>query len=238
MKKLIIVLLLLMSFIALSQNKTDEKSKINEDKAVKSEKKEAKTSPKDKKNEVKKEDFTESDFELNLNKLENEVNILKEKIFRSKARLATLQETLISGKSIESAKMVIKHINKMTHFDLKSIIYYLDGEPLEPMVDIDGSLSNLKSKILFDDIAVPGIHMISIVAKLEISEMGLFDYAKGYRFQLKADRSFQIQEGKTVTISIELTEKGGYFNDITKKPTVIFKADIKDGLNISKGKKK
>jgi len=227
MKSLTVALLFLFGIIVFSQDKIDNMPKKKVEEAKKN------------KQKASKEDFTEADFETKLKSLETEVNALKEKIFRSKARLATLQETLVSGKSIETSKMVIKHVNKLEHFQLKSIIYYLDGEPLEPMVDIDGSLSKLKSKVIFDNIAVPGIHMISIVAKLEINEMGFFDYAKGYRFQLKADRSFQIQEGKTVVISIELTEKGGYFNDITKKPTVLFKADIKDGLKLnSKGKKK
>lgn len=244
MKKLFIISLFFISIIALAQAKeggngtsnTKIKEPITKKNEVKTEKKKA--LPKDKQ---KVPELTEQEFEIKLKDLETDVNILKEKIFRSKARLSTLQETLISGKSIQSAKLIIKHINKFSHFNVKSIMYYLDGEQLWTFVDVDGNLTKLKEKTLYDKVVVPGIHMLSVVVKLEISELGLFNYAKGYQFQIKANRSFHIQEGTIATISIELKEKGGYFNDITDKPDIVFKAGIAKELtadNINKNKKK
>jgi len=246
MRKLFIVSLFFISIIALSQTKGDVSTKNNtnvkkaviEENQKESETKKAEAA---KKKTIPVNELTEQEFEIKLKDLETDVNILKEKIFRSKARLSTLQETLISGKSIQSAKLIIKHVNKFSHFNVKSIIYYLDGEQLWAFVDIDGNLTKLKEKTLYDKVVVPGIHMLSVVVKLEISELGLFNYAKGYQFQIKANRSFHIQEGTVATISVELKEKGGYFNDITDKPDIVFRAGIAKELtidNINKNKKK
>jgi hypothetical protein len=193
------------------------------------------------KTKVELQELTEEEFELKLKNLETDVNLLKEKIFRSKARLSTLQETLISGKSIQSAKLIINHINKFSHFNVKSIIYHFDGKPLWASVDTDGNLSSLKNKALYDGVVIPGNHMLSVIIKLEISELGLFDYSKGYQFQIKASHSFHIEEGKVTTINIYLNEKGGYFNKLTDKPDVVFKAGITKDLtagDINKNKKK
>ncbi len=244
MKKLFIIGLFFISIIALSQTK--EVSNIKDNAKIKepiAKKNRTKAENKEllPKNKKTVSELTEQEFEIKLKGLETDVNILKEKIFRSKARLSTLQETLISGKSIQSAKLIIKHVNKFSHFNVKSIMYYLDGEQLWTFVDIDGNLTKLKEKILYDKVVVPGIHMLSVVVKLEISELGLFNYAKGYQFQIKANRSFHIQEGTVATISVELKEKGGYFNNITDKPDIVFKAGIAKELtagNINKNKKK
>jgi len=236
MKNLFIIILFFISIIVVANdpavnNNVDDSSK----QKITDTKKEL---PEDKE---KVSELTESEFEIKLKDLETDVNKLKEKIFRSKARLSTLQETLISGKSIQSAKLVIKHKNEFTHFNIKSIMYYLDGEQLWTVVDVDGSLTKIKKKELYNKVVIPGIHMISVVVKLEISELGLFNYAKGYQFQIKANRSFHIQEGTVATVSVELKEKGGYFNKITDKPDIVFKAGIVKELsasNVNESKKK
>ena len=240
MNKSIIILFLLISTFIFSQDKLSDvniKKEKTEDSASTSSATN-KEELKSKKSEESSSGLTQEEFELKLKNLETDVNLLKEKIFRSKARLATLQETLISGKSIQSAKLVINHVNKFSHFDIKSIIYHFDGKPLYAVVDTDGSISKLKKKTLYDGVIIPGNHMLSIVVKLEISELGLFDYSKGYQFQVKASHSFHIEEGKVTTINIVLKEKGGYFNNLTEKPDVAFEAGVTKDLTASDIKKK
>ncbi len=173
----------------------------------------------------------EQTFELELNDLETDVNLLKEKVFRSKARLSTLHETLVSGKAIQGAKLSLFHKNDLTHFEVKSVIYHLDGASLYAKADIDGDLSKEKSIQLYNKIIIPGYHLISIIVKLEVKGYGVFSYAKGYQFQLKASHSFYIEEGKITTVNVSIYEKGGYFSDLTQKPDILFKAGVSKDLS-------
>lgn len=177
-------------------------------------------------NNFSESNMSEQEFELELKSLETDVSLLKEKVFRSKARLSTLHETLVSGKSIQGAKLNLFHKNDMTGFIVKSAIYHLDGSSLYAKVDVDGDLGDKKSIELFNKVIIPGYHLVSVVFKLEVKGYGLFSYAKGYQFQIKASHSFYIEEGKITTINVNLYEKGGFFSDLTQKPDVVFKAGI------------
>lgn len=177
-------------------------------------------------NNFSESNMSEQEFELELKSLETDVSLLKEKVFRSKARLSTLHETLVSGKSIQGAKLNLFHKNDMTGFVVKSAIYHLDGSSLYAKVDVDGDLGGKKSIELFNKVIIPGYHLVSVVFKLEVKGYGLFSYAKGYQFQIKASHSFYIEEGKITTINVNLYEKGGFFSDLTQKPDVVFKAGI------------
>ncbi|MBN2694129.1 hypothetical protein JXR93_05660 [bacterium] len=173
----------------------------------------------------------EQTFELELNDLETDVNLLKERVFRSKARLSTLHETLVSGKAIQGAKLSLFHKNDLTHFEIKSVIYHLDGAPLYAKADVDGDLTKEKSIQLYNKIIIPGYHLVSIIVKLEVKGYGVFSYARGYQFQLKASHSFYIEEGKITTVNVSVYEKGGYFSDLTKKPDILFKAGVSKDLS-------
>ncbi len=177
-------------------------------------------------NNFNESNMSEQEFELELKSLETDVSLLKEKVFRSKARLSTLHETLVSGKSIQGAKLNLFHKNDMSGFIVKSAIYHLDGSSLYAKVDVDGDLGDKKSIELFNKVIIPGYHLVSVVFKLEVKGYGLFSYAKGYQFQIKASHSFYIEEGKITTINVNLYEKGGFFSDLTQKPDVVFKAGI------------
>ena len=63
--------------------------------------------------------------------LEDRVNDLKEKIFRTKTRLMNLQEMVIGGDAAAGAKAVLLHHNEMgSAFVLESAAYSLDGNPV------------------------------------------------------------------------------------------------------------
>src|SRR5581483_11223629 len=67
-------------------------------------------------------------FDLKIKGIEEKVNDLKEKIFRTKSRLLLLQETVLGGDISSSAKAVIFHDNEMgSAFVLESASYTLDG---------------------------------------------------------------------------------------------------------------
>src|SRR3954466_3319745 len=80
-------------------------------------------------------------FNTRVKTLEEQVVDLKEKIYRSKARLLLLQETVLGGDLSTGARAVLFHKNEMGNsFVLESVAYALDGAPIFTKVNEDGDL--------------------------------------------------------------------------------------------------
>src|SRR5262249_40513739 len=81
-------------------------------------------------------------FQTRVKTLEEQVVDLKEKIYRTKARLLLLQETVLGGDLSSGARAVLVHKNDMGgSFALDSVAYALDGAPILTRTDKDGDLS-------------------------------------------------------------------------------------------------
>ncbi len=236
MRMLLYLLLLVFSTTIISgKDVNNEAKKSAEIVKEKSDKKE-KTK---KKNKISKKLENEK-IQFELKKLEMDASLLKEKIFRSKARLSTLHETLVQGKSIQGSKLIVIHLNNLSNFDIKEVIYHLDGKPLYSSVDANGK----KEIVLYNSSIIPGNHMLSTIVVLKVSGFSFFSYAKGYTFNIKSNYSFYVEEGKVTSVNVDIYEKGGYFNELVDKPAIVFKAGVvknlsaKDIVNIKKTKKK
>jgi hypothetical protein len=97
--------------------------------------------------------------ELKVRTLEERVSDLKEKIFRTKARLMNLQEMVIGGDITTGSKAVLVHRNEMgSSFYLESVSYALDGAPIYSKVDVEGDLEKRDEFEIFNGRIVPGNH--------------------------------------------------------------------------------
>jgi hypothetical protein len=169
----------------------------------------------------------EEDHAVKMRGLEERVNDLKEKIFRSKARLMLLRETVLSG-AIAGAKAVIIHENRMgSNFELESASYALDGAPLLSKVDKDGDLSDKESLDLFTGAIVPGNHNISVNLVYRGSGFGVFSYLRGYKFKIRSSYAFTAEEGKITTVHVVAYEKGGITTDLQDRPAIRYDVEIK-----------
>ncbi|MCA9668161.1 MAG: hypothetical protein KC503_21335, partial [Myxococcales bacterium] len=75
------------------------------------------------------------DYNVRLKQLEARVNELKERIFRSKARLNLLKETVLHG-VIAGSRAIIKHKNEMgSSFRLVKLVYAVDGAQIFSKTD-------------------------------------------------------------------------------------------------------
>src|SRR5207237_3458859 len=123
-------------------------------------------------------------------RLEERVNELKERIFRSKQRLAQLQEAVVGGVS-SGAKCKIVHKNDMgSTFKLREIHYFLDGAPLRQEVDSGDGLSNKATIDLFDGAILPGNHQITVNLVYQGFGYGVFSYLEGYQFKIRSSHTF------------------------------------------------
>ena len=181
----------------------------------------------------------EEAYSIKLKGLEEKVNELKEKVFRSKARLLLLQETVLTGK-VSSAKLNLVHRNEMGSFyKLESAAYALDGAPVFSKVDQNGDLDKAEElEILPTSSMVAGNHMVSVYLVYRGSGFGIFSYLEGYRFKIKSSYTFYIEEGKVTRVKVVAFEKGGFTTDLKDRPAVRFdvesKPDIEDKKSIGK----
>lgn len=159
----------------------------------------------DKESEVT--DNVEQGYNLKLRNLEEKINSLKDKIFRSKQRLAILQETVLSG-SIAGARATIVHKNKVGNaFQLVSVVYYLDEAPVYKKIDKPDELKE-DEIIVFDGSVVPGPHHLSVYFVFKGRGYYIFSYMKGYTFKMKAGHSFNVEEGNLMEITVTPKDKG------------------------------
>ena len=166
-------------------------------------------------------------YELKLRGLEERVNELKEKIFRTKARILQLQETVVTGSIGAGARTVLVHRNELGGaFKLLSAQYALDAQPIFKKVDINGDLDGIEEKEIFSGNIVPGNHNISVQLVLQGQGYGFFSYVKGYKFKVKSSYTFTAEEGKIITVKIVGFERGGITTKLEERPAVRYDIQI------------
>ncbi|HEX9049723.1 MAG TPA: dihydrolipoamide acetyltransferase [Anaeromyxobacter sp.] len=169
----------------------------------------------------------EEQNELKVRTLEERVSDLKEKIFRTKARLMNLQEMVIGGDITTGSKAVLVHRNEMgSSFYLESVAYALDGAPIYTKVDVDGDLEKREEFEIFNGRIVPGNHQISVQLVYRGHGYGLFSYLEGYKFKVQSSYAFNAEPGKVNTIKVVGFEKGGLTAELKDRPAVRYDVDV------------
>jgi hypothetical protein len=167
-------------------------------------------------------------YTVRLRDLEDRINRLKEQIFRSKARLSLLAETVLDRK-IAGAKAIISFRNEMgSSFRLNKATFLLDGGPIFNKSDEDGSLADREVIDLFDGPVMPGDHTVSVVLLYQGHGYGIFSYLKGYSFKTRASRTFTVSEAKAIKLEIVGYEKGSVTTPLEERPAVRFVEDFAD----------
>jgi hypothetical protein len=166
-------------------------------------------------------------YELKLRNLEERVNELKEKIFRTKARILQLQETVVTGSIGAGARAVLIHRNEMGGaFKLVSVQYALDSQPIFKKVDVDGDLDGIEEKEIFNGNIVPGNHNIAVQEVFQGQGFGFFSYVKGYKFKVTSSYTFTAEEGKIIKVKIVGFERGGITTSLEERPAVRYDIQI------------
>ena len=160
-------------------------------------------------------------FTTRVKTLEEQVVDLKEKIYRTKARLLLLQETVLGGDLSTGARAVIYHRNEMgSGFILESVAYALDGAPIFTKVDVGGDLDKREEFEIFNGRIVPGNHQIAVRMVYRGSGYGIFKYLEGYKFKLQSNQTFNAEGGKVTTLKVVGYDKGGITSDIKERPAI------------------
>src|SRR5688572_5778381 len=117
-------------------------------------------------------------YAVRLRDLEQRINELKEQIFRSKARLSLLAETVLQG-VVAGAQAVVVHENRMSSsYKLIKAVYALDGAPIFNKADDEGSLGERDSFDVYNGSIVPGEHTLTVNLEYRGHGYGIFSYLK------------------------------------------------------------
>ncbi|HEY1418687.1 MAG TPA: dihydrolipoamide acetyltransferase [Myxococcaceae bacterium] len=166
-------------------------------------------------------------FQTRVKTLEEQVVDLKEKIYRTKARLLLLQETVLGGDLSSGARAVLVHKNDMGgSFALDSVAYALDGAPILTRTDKDGDLSKRPEFEIFNGRIVPGQHQVAVRLVYRGKGFGVFSYLEGYKFTVSSSYTFSAEPGKVTTVKVVGYEKGGLTTDLKDRPAVRYDVEV------------
>lgn len=149
-----------------------------------------------------------------------EVDDLKDKIFRSKARLALLRETVLKG-VMAGSRVVIAHRNLMgSGFRLVKMVYIMDGAQIYARSDESGSLDSEDELVIYDGNLPPGAHNVTIELTYKGHGYGVFAYLSGYTFDSRSSHSFTAPENGAVKLSSVGFERGNLTTEMKDRPSV------------------
>jgi hypothetical protein len=171
-------------------------------------------------------------FDLKTKALEEQVNDLKEKIFRTKSRLQSLAESVLgSGELNSGAKLALWHRNELgSSYVLTSAAYTLDGAPLYTKVDETGDLNEREEFVIFDQRIVPSQHQMAVRYELRGHGYGIFSYLEGMRLKLTSSYSFNVEPGKITKITSIIREKDGITLEFKDKPDIRFEMSVQKDI--------
>ena len=165
-------------------------------------------------------------YTVRLRSLEKNVNELKEQIFRTKARLNLLKETVLGG-VIGASRAIIHHKNEMgSSFRLVKAAYALDGVQIYSKADDSGALAEMQDFDIYNGAIQPGSHTLSVALTYQGNGFGVFSYLKGYKFNVKSSHTFVAGDSKTTNITVVGYEKGNITTQLSDKPAVDFRVNV------------
>lgn len=160
-------------------------------------------------------------FNRELLSVEEQVNTLKERVFRSKATLQLLAEIVAQGTGTGS-RASISHVNELGRsYKIESLSYYLDGQSRYARRAAEGGLDGVDEVKIFDGPIQAGTHTLSVTMQLQGSS-GVFSYVDQIGFNVQSSATFEVKDGDTCAIRVEADEHGGLSRSFTERPDIAF----------------
>lgn len=151
----------------------------------------------------------EAQAELNqqLLSVEEQVDSLKEQVFRSRATLQLLQE-IVASEPTGGSQAVVWYVNKAgSGYTVERVAVLLDGQARFAKDDTSGELTAAKELKISEGPLAPGEHTVTFEVRLRPTGYGLFKYAKNYALDVRSSYPFKVDVGKTCTVRGVLKEK-------------------------------
>lgn len=159
---------------------------------------------------------------LRLRALEQRVQELKERAWRTKARVSMLEEKVLGGGM--GANATIVHVDKMgSSYELVQLVYNLDGTQIFARNADTGALEDAEEIEVLAGPLSPGSHTVSVLAVYEGRGYGVFKYMNKYKFTVRSTHTFSANEGKATRIEAIAFERGNVTTPVQQRPAIDFK---------------
>ena len=140
--------------------------------------------------------------------LERRTFELKDQVFRAKARLTLLSETLVSA-NVGTTRAVIVHKNQMSRlFQPIRVSYQLDGREVFTKEDAAGVAMDGKDLIVWDGGLKAGEHTVGVTVVYRGNGAKVLSYYDKYNFTARAAHRLTAVEGQTTRLLVRCFEKG------------------------------
>ena len=162
---------------------------------------------------------------MRLRGLEKNVNELKEQIFRTKARLNLLKETVLGG-VIGASRALIRHKNEMgSSFRLIKAAYALDG--VQIAAKSEGNLAELQEFDVYNGAIQPGIaHAVRRAAPTRATASACSATSRATSStSSRATPSWRANRRRT-NITVVGYEKGNITTQLSDKPAIDFRVNV------------
>ncbi len=154
-----------------------------------------------------------------LRTVEEDVNHLKERVFRSKATLQLLKELVVEGATVGS-RVSVWHVNRLGgSYSMEAVKYFLDGKNVFTKVDPGGSLDANRELKVHEQAVPPGTHNLQMTMVLRGKGYKIFSYLRTYQFNVQSSYSFRVEDGRTTLVRVIAESRGGLRNFV-ERPTV------------------
>jgi hypothetical protein len=164
--------------------------------------------------------MTTPEFNRRLLTNEEEVNRIKERVFRSKATLQLLQEVVLQGTST-GAHAVLWHVSELgPSYTIESINYFLDGQSIFSKA-LQGEAEATQHEFKIHEGAIPaGNHSVSLSMVLRGNGFGVFSYVDRYTFNVQSSYAFTVDDGKSCQVWVRTKERKGVGRSFVERPMV------------------
>ena len=150
-------------------------------------------------------------------------------MFRSKARLTLLHETLL-GSAQGGAKLVVVQKDQMGRlYQMVKVSYQLDGrEVYVRSLDLGRTTESARPKeeSVYDGNVRPGDHTLAVAVVYRGDGNKVFSYYDQYNFTAKAAHRFTVTDGQTTRLEVVCFEKGNpLLTKVEDRPAFDFRVE-------------
>jgi hypothetical protein len=164
--------------------------------------------------------MTTPEFNRRLLTNEEEVNRIKERVFRSKATLQLLQEVVLQGTST-GAHAVLWHESELgPSYTIESIHYFLDGQSIFSKAMVSSTDASQHEFKIHEGAIPAGNHLVTLSMVLRGNGFGVFSYVDRYTFNVQSSYAFSIDDGKSCQVWIRTKERKGVGRSFVERPMV------------------
>ena len=162
-------------------------------------------------------------FNRELGAVEERVDDLKERVFRSKAALLYLREVVATGSTGGGARVSIQLRNKLgAGHVLEGVTFFLDGQikytgndTADKVLRSDNGLEVLQQSLS------PGTHDLTVTYRIRSTGFNVFSYAKKDTYEVRVRNSFEAKMGEACVL-VATVREGAAVNSFKDRTGVDF----------------